>query len=63
MTNNENSNIDDPDLELIKARKMKALKEQFAYKEKERKTIEQDELNQKKSTISEVVVYQSEIFC
>ncbi len=50
MANNENSNIDDPDLELIKARKMKALKEQFAYKEKERKTMEQNELNQKKST-------------
>ncbi len=50
MTNNENSNIDDPDLELIKARKMKALKEQFAYREKERKTMEQSELNQKKST-------------
>jgi hypothetical protein len=50
MTNNENSNIDDPDLELIKARKMKALKEQFAYREKERKTMEQGEMNQKKST-------------
>ncbi|MDQ6723877.1 MAG: double-stranded DNA-binding protein [Thermoproteota archaeon] len=50
MTDNKNSNsIDDPDLELIKARKMKALKEQFAYKEKERKTIEQNEQNQKKS--------------
>lgn len=46
----ENSNnIDDHDLELIKARKMRALKEQFAYKEKERKTVEQNELNQKKS--------------
>jgi hypothetical protein len=50
LTNNENSTIDDPDLELIKARKMKALKEQFAYREKERKTMEQSELNQKKST-------------
>ena len=50
MTNNENSNIDDPDLELIKARKMKALKEQFAYREKERKTMEQGDINQKKST-------------
>jgi hypothetical protein len=50
LTNNENSNIDDPDLELIKARKMKALKEQFAYREKERKTMEQGDLNQKKST-------------
>jgi hypothetical protein len=48
MTNNGNSNIDDPDLEIIKARKMKALKEQFAYKEKERKNIEQNELNKKK---------------
>ena len=55
MTNNTNSHIDDdPDLELIKkARKMKALKEQFAYKEKERKTMEQHELNQKKSTSAE----------
>ncbi len=53
MTNNENSNIDDPDLELIKARKMKALKEQFAYREKERKTMEQGDINQKKSTDSE----------
>jgi hypothetical protein len=50
LTNNENSNIDDPDLELIKARKMKALKEQFAYREKERKTLEEGDLNQKKST-------------
>ncbi len=32
---------------------MKALKEQFAYKEKERKTMEQNELNQKKSTSAE----------
>jgi hypothetical protein len=53
LTNNENSNIDDPDLELIKARKMKALKEQFAYREKERKTMEQGDINQKKSTDSE----------
>jgi hypothetical protein len=50
LTNNENSNIDDPDLELIKARKMKALKEQFAYREKERKTMEQGDINHKKST-------------
>jgi len=49
LANNGNSNTDDPDLELIKARKMKALKEQFAYKEKERKNIEQNELNQKKT--------------
>jgi hypothetical protein len=56
LTNNENSNIDDPDLELIKARKMKALKEQFAYREKERKTMEQGEMNQKKSTDLEVSV-------
>lgn len=48
MINNENSVKDDPDLELIKARKMKALKEQFEFKEKERKTIEQNEINQKK---------------
>jgi hypothetical protein len=54
LTNNTNSNNDDdPDLELIKARKMKALKEQFAYKEKERKTMEQNELNQKKSISAE----------
>jgi hypothetical protein len=53
LTNDTNSNSDDPDLELIKARKMKALKEQFAYKEKERKTREQNELNQKKSISSE----------
>lgn len=53
MTTNGNSNIDDPDLELIKARKMRALKDQFAYKEKERKDMEQHELNQKKSSSSE----------
>jgi hypothetical protein len=50
LTNNEKSNIEDPDIELIKARKMRALKEQFANKEKERKVLEQNELNQKKST-------------
>jgi hypothetical protein len=49
LANNGNSITDDPDLELIKARKMKALKEQFAYKEKERKNMEQNELKQKKS--------------
>ena len=49
MTNNEKSNIEDPDIELIKARKMRALKEQFANKEKERKVLEQNELDQKKS--------------
>jgi len=42
LTNNEKSNIEDPDLELIKARKMRALKEQVASKEKERKNIEQE---------------------
>jgi hypothetical protein len=52
-TNNENSNISDPDLELINARKMKALKEQFASKEKEKKIMEQNELNQKKSTTAD----------
>ena len=51
--NNENSNIPDPDLELINARKMKALKEQFASKEKEKKIMEQNELNQKKSTTAD----------
>ena len=50
MTDNEKTNIEDPDIELIKARKMRALKEQFANKEKERKTLEQNELNQKEST-------------
>jgi hypothetical protein len=50
LTNNEKSNIEDPDIEIIKARKMRALKEQFANKEKERKVLEQNELNQKKST-------------
>ena len=50
MTNNDKSNIEDPDIELIKARKMRALKEQFVNKEKERKVLEQNELNQKKST-------------
>ena len=49
MANNEKSNIEDPDIELIKARKMRALKEQFANKEKEKKSLEQNELNQKKS--------------
>ncbi len=48
MTSHENSNIDDPDLELIKARKMKALKDQFASKEKEKRAREQNELHQKK---------------
>jgi hypothetical protein len=51
--NNENSNIPDRDLELINARKMKALKEQFASKEKEKKIMEQNELIQKKSTTAE----------
>ena len=54
-TNNEKSNIPDPDLELINARKMKALKEQFASKEKEKKIMEQNELNQKKSTTTDGV--------
>ncbi len=49
MTNNEKSNIEDPDIEIIKARKMRVLKEQIANKEKERKVLEQNELNQKKS--------------
>ena len=53
--NNENPNIPDPDLELINARKMKALKEQFASKEKEKKIMEQNELNQKKSTTADGV--------
>ena len=48
MTNNEKANTEDPDIEIIKARKMRALKEQFAIKEKERKVIEQNELNQNK---------------
>ena len=48
MTNNDKSNTEDPDIEIIKARKMRALKEQFAIKEKERKVIEQNELNQNK---------------
>jgi hypothetical protein len=60
LTNNENSNIDDPDLELIKARKMKALKEQFAYREKERKTMEQGDINHKKSTDLECGVSESD---
>jgi hypothetical protein len=51
--NNENSNIPDRDLELINARKMKSLKEQFASKEKEKKIMEQNELIQKKSTTAE----------
>jgi hypothetical protein len=42
LAHNEKSNIEDPDLELIKARKMRALKEQVASKEKERKNIEQE---------------------
>jgi len=53
LTNNEDSHIDDPDLELIKDRKMRALKEQFASKEKEKKIMEQSELHQKKSTTGE----------
>ena len=54
-TNNEKSNIPDPDLELINARKMRALKEQFASKEKEKKIMEQNESNQKKSTTTDGV--------
>lgn len=54
-TNNEKSNIPDPDLELINARKMKALKEQFVSKEKEKKIMEQNESNQKKSTTTDGV--------
>jgi hypothetical protein len=46
LTHNEKSNIEDPDLELIKARKMRALKEQVASKEKERKNIEQERSDQ-----------------
>jgi len=51
LIDKEKSAKDDPDLELIKARKMKALKEQFAFKEKERKNIEQNEMNQKKNGV------------
>ncbi|HEY0579529.1 MAG TPA: hypothetical protein VGC75_02370 [Candidatus Nitrosocosmicus sp.] len=50
MTHNEKSNIEDPDLELIKARKMRALKEQVASKEKERKNIEQEKSYQNNTT-------------
>jgi hypothetical protein len=52
LTHNEKSNIEDPDLELIKARKMKALKEQFASREKERKNVEQEGLNKNKPSTS-----------
>jgi DNA-binding TFAR19-related protein (PDSD5 family) len=44
--------MEDPDLELIKARKMKALKEQFASREKERKNVEQEGLNKNKPSTS-----------
>ncbi|MGN6348051.1 MAG: hypothetical protein ACTHME_10165 [Candidatus Nitrosocosmicus sp.] len=54
MTNNEKSNIEDPDLELIKARKMRALKEQVASKEKERKNIEQEKSYQNNTSLNNV---------
>lgn len=54
MTHNEKSNIEDPDLELIKARKMRALKEQVASKEKERKNIEQERSYQNNTSLNNV---------
>jgi DNA-binding TFAR19-related protein (PDSD5 family) len=48
----KNSTMDDPDLERIKARKMKKLQEQMAFKEKEREkdNLElQNKLNKQKS--------------
>ena len=42
MDADKNSGMDDPDLELIKARKMKKLQEQLASKEKEK---EKDKIN------------------
>ncbi|MGN6614627.1 MAG: hypothetical protein ACTHKC_06265 [Candidatus Nitrosocosmicus sp.] len=54
MTHNEKSNIEDPDLELIKARKMRALKEQVASKEKERKNIEQEKSYQNNTSLNNV---------
>jgi hypothetical protein len=47
-SNGDDLTVDDPDLELIKARKMKALQQQIATKEKERKNLESDNLDQKK---------------
>ena len=44
MDADKNSGMDDPDLELIKARKMKKLQEQLASKEKE-KEKEKDKIN------------------
>jgi DNA-binding TFAR19-related protein (PDSD5 family) len=46
--NEDDLTVDDPDLELIKARKMKALQQQIASKEKERKSLEPDNSEQKK---------------
>ncbi|KAA2282415.1 MAG: hypothetical protein AB7V56_10540 [Candidatus Nitrosocosmicus sp.] len=58
MDADKNSVMDDPDLERIKARKMKKLQEQMAFKEKERERNKerekenlelQDKLNKQKS--------------
>lgn len=50
MYADKNSGMDDPDLELIKARKMKKLKEQLASKEKEQSNLElQDKTNKQRS--------------
>lgn len=51
MAENDKSNTEDPDLELIKARKMRALKEQFANREKEKKNSDQEHSYLKKSPI------------
>lgn len=46
--------MDDPDLEMIKARKMKALQEQLASREKNKKNLEiQNKENKQKSTEAE----------
>lgn len=46
--------MDDPDLEIIKARKMKALQEQLASREKNKKNLEiQNKENKQKSTETE----------
>lgn len=49
MTDDTNPHVDDRDLEIIKARKMRALREQLASKEKEKYLETQDKLNKPKT--------------
>ncbi len=49
MTDDTNPHVDDRDLEIIKARKMRALREQLASKEKEKYLETQDKSNKPKT--------------